>query len=157
MLQNIKKYFTAPVVYVVLVLLCFYPYVFNTVLHLGSETVLLLFFFAISVFCVLKGRGGLPPLLTYCLVIQILVWILYAVLHGDTSYITRVFFILMSSLLLIFLIRRRELIRFTYAYNQFIAIQALLGVPVFFLVALGQLRPQLELAVFVAFLMNQVH
>ena len=138
---QLTKYFTLPIFYVIGGLLCFYPYVFNQFLQLGGETTLLLVFLFFTIVLLRKGTGGLPPILIKCIWIQVLMWIVYMVIHNDTSYISRVFFIVMSSALLIFLIRQASLFRFVDTYNHFIALQAVLGVPVFFLFALGIITP----------------
>lgn len=139
--KQLKKHLKPPVIYVIGVLLCFYPYVFSSVFHLGSETLLLLFFFLITFLWVSKYKKTLPAPLVTCLLIQIGAWVVYAAMHSDSSYISRVFFIFLSALLLLLLVRKRLFFSFIDTYNRFIALQALLGVPVFFLYALGIIHP----------------
>ena len=142
---GIKKYFKFPTWYVILLLLCFYPYVFNQFFNLGSETVLLLVAMPITGLLLFAGKnkikGDIPPFLMKCVIAQVFVWVCYAVIHGDSSYITRIFFILLSLLLLVFLRKRCALYHFSNAYNHFITLQAVLGVPIFFLFALNLIQP----------------
>ena len=102
--KQLKKHLKPPVIYVIGVLLCFYPYVFSSVFHLGSETLLLLFFFLITFLWVSKYKKTLPAPLVTCLLIQIGAWVVYAAMHSDSSYISRVFFIFLSALLLLLLV-----------------------------------------------------
>ena len=142
---GIKKYFEFPTWYVILILLCFYPYVFNCFLNLGSETVLLLVAMPFTGVLLFAGKnrnkGDIPPFLLKCVIVQVFIWVCYAVIHSDSSYITRIFFILFSLMLLAFLKKRGSLYHFTDTYNHFIALQAVLGVPIFFLFALNLIQP----------------
>ena len=142
--RRLRKNIKLPIVFVIGVLLCFYPYVFSSVFHLGSETLVLLVTFLITFVWVVKSKGLFPISVLLCIIIQAAVWLAYVLIHADTSYVARVFFICYASLLLMLLLKKRLFIRFINTYNWFIALQALLGVPVFFLYALGLLSPLAE-------------
>lgn len=143
MTQKIKKHFQLPIIYVIVILLCFYPYVFNLFLNIGSETIYLLVFFGITVLMlfITKKKEKIPSWFKNCLYVQMIAWILYMLLHSDTSYLVRVFFIILSTCLLFLLLRKNLLLQFANTYNHFIALQAILGVPIFFLFAFGMVQP----------------
>lgn len=145
MISIIKKELNFPTVFVIIVLCFFYPYVFNTFFHLGGETIFMLLFFFLVVFILnaqkKKMNSFIPASLNVVLIIQAMVWFFYFIIHADTSYLVRIFLISFSYTLLLYLVCSGVFFQFSKVYNFFITIQAVLGVPVFFLFAFGMLEP----------------
>ncbi len=146
MIGKIKKIASqTPIILVIGELLCFYPFVLNQFLGLGSETTLLLIALAANILLSFiskkKSNYGLPQVIKVCIIVQVALWTLYFPVHNDSSYITRLFFIASSLILLLYLQNKNLLYQFADSYNKFILLMALLGVPVFFAFALGLWTP----------------
>lgn len=88
---------------------------------------------------------NLPQSIVSCMVVQSICWIVFFMLHSDTSYINRIFFILLVFTCLLMLVRQKSLGQFLKVYHWWMCIQAIGGALAFILVLSGILHPFLEL------------
>lgn len=142
-ISRIKKNWRWEMLLVLALLFSCYPYVFNKMLNLGNETILMSFFlfiFSTLVFTS-KRKPILPHFFKVCLFIQILTWVMYSIIHYDSSYLSRIVIIILAVFSLVVLISGKNLFKFADNYNKIICFMAVGGVPVFFLFALGFLQP----------------
>lgn len=95
--------------------------------------------FSISIFQI-----RLPKAFTACCLVQILVWFYFFIYHSDTSYLTRIVFILVTSLLLNCIDCTIGLKKLSLLQTKWIALQAMLAVVGFILVFVGILGPLIE-------------
>lgn len=124
-------------------LLFSYPYVFNVLLGLPEDRIIWILFFAMSllVLSTSKQSGlGLPAILKYSMLIQGVVWFAYSIIHDDTSYFTRLFLILFSYVIILMLIRRKEVAKFAALNTYIFALQGVLGAVAFVLIYVGVLQ-----------------
>lgn len=132
-----------------LFLFLFYPFVFNRMIGLQNENIVLIVFLIFSSAFFLKYpylKKTIPPLLTKCVLIQSIFWLGYFFIHRDSSYITRLLMIILSILVIHLLIKKGTLFKFVSYYNSIICIMAILGFPIFFIYALGLISPIAEFA-----------
>ena len=128
-------------------LLITYPYVINRLITLPNESTIGIFFLFIFsglfIFTELnkKERVKIPVVFKICVIIQVLVWLVYCVIWNDTSYLSRIFYIILTVLICCTLINVGALLRFIKFNNSFIAIQAVFGVLTFILVFNNILEP----------------
>lgn len=128
-------------------LFLFYPFVFNRIIGLQNESIILIVFLIILGAFFLRYPNinkTVPPLLFRCVVIQSILWVGYFFIHSDSSYITRLLMIAISILAIHLLVTKGKLFKFVSCYNSIICIMAILGLPVFFLYALGLISPIAE-------------
>lgn len=91
-----------------------------------------------------KRNMYLPKEITVLATITSITWFLYALYHGgDESYLTRIFFVWLTYLVLSVLYRKGLLHWFWHINNRFILVQAGLGLLCFVLVGVGVLKPLL--------------
>lgn len=140
---SIFERFTLKMVIVLAMLLSCYPYNFNVLLGLGSESSIIVVFLLVMAVLYLSSKHSyeIPTFWKNCLLIQGFTWLSYYFIHSDSSYLTRLFMILLTFLSLQVLIKEGSLFNFTRNYNRIIAIMAVAGVPIFFLYALGLVQP----------------
>lgn len=86
----------------------------------------------------------LPAKFNLAFSITIIVWGIYAVIHNDTSYLTRIILLIITYLFLLVLYRKSLLFEFWKFNNYFILLQGLLSLIGFVLVAIGLLHPLLS-------------
>lgn len=123
-------------------LLSVYPYVFTFMLGLPSDKVMgilsLLLFAGLLVFS--KGKvQSMPTFLALYSFFQSFVWFFFFLIHSDSTYLTRVFYVLLTLTILYVLVKTRSLFSFVRYHNGFIAIQAVLGAIAFVLIFIGVL------------------
>ena len=112
---KIKALLNIYVVIAIVLLLLLYPFVFNRLFSLPSESILMLaglFGFAFANVFSKKANVRFAPILTKCIIAQVLIWFLYSLLHNDSSYLTRVFVIILVSLILSLLERTNNTSKF---------------------------------------------
>lgn len=136
-------------------LFCSYPYVFNRFVGLPSSTVVWVISFLIMtillVALVSKKTTNrhisndepqkIPKEFIAVCVLQSIIWLFYASYHGDSAYITRIFFILYSFVAISALQKSIGVSAFIKTNNYIIQWQVILGVIAFFLIFIGILGP----------------
>ena len=75
------------------------------------------------------------------ILVQCLTWAIYSVIHLDTAYFTRIFYLMIVYLLLSLVYKRRETINYIELFNGWCLLQALLGTIGVLLVLLNILQP----------------
>lgn len=141
--SRIKDNWTLKMVIVLAMLLSCYPFVFNVMLGLGSESTIMVAFLLILFVLYISSKHSIeiPYFWKVCFLLQGMTWLLYSLIHSDSSYLTRIFMMFLTALSLQVLIRDRNLFCFAKNYNWIITIMAIAGVPIFFLFALGLTQP----------------
>ncbi len=128
------------------------PYAFSWIIPFPELTItavvflLFLFIFLNSIRGVRKV--GLPNNITVALFVTGFVWLFYAIIHADSSYLTRIFLLLITYFLLLILYRTGEVYRFWIVNNRFVLIQTILSTICFVLVGIGLLKPLLVINAF---------
>lgn len=134
-----------PLILVFALLFACYPYVFNCMFTLPSETKILLA--GVVVFALIyafNSRGkALPMALSVCIMAQITTWLCYSVYHADSSYITRVFFLVLTLLILSTLTINGLQYKFIQWNNNLVCLQSVLGAIAFVLFFVGALKTAL--------------
>lgn len=128
-------------------LFLFYPFVFNRIIGLQDESIILIVFLSLLGAFFLRYPNinkTVPPLLVRCVVIQSVLWVGYFFIHGDSSYIVRLLMIAISILAIHLLVTKGKLFKFVSCYNSIVCIMAILGFPIFFLYAMGLISPIAE-------------
>ena len=82
-----------------------------------------------------------PKPIAIIILLQIIVWLFYGLLHADTSYLTRVFLLIITLSILGIQLSYRNKFEFIKTYNFWLAFQAIAGAIGFVLVLLGLLQP----------------
>lgn len=141
---SINKY----VIFVILMLLSAYPYIFDTILGIPEEKIMNIVFFALSivVFMSTSGKWMKYDIVNLSFVVQCVAWLFFSIYHRDSSYYTRIFFLVFTYIVLQILFRRQSVVKFGFAYNNIVTLQAVLGAVAFILVFVGVLPPLYEFA-----------
>lgn len=145
MIKYIKYRYISLVV--LLMLFCTYPYVFHLIFSLPDDRYMgIMFFIILSIFLAFQQhkKNKLPSMITSVMFIQSIIWLIYSLFYSDTTYLSRIFFILLTYLSLQLLIKTNSLVNFVKLYNLTIFIQGVLGVIAFILVFIGILKPIFE-------------
>jgi hypothetical protein len=82
-----------------------------------------------------------PKPIAIIILFQITVWLFYGLFHADTSYLTRVFLLLITLSILGIQLSYRNKFEFIKTYNIWLAFQAIAGAIGFLLVLIGLLQP----------------
>ncbi|WP_155808509.1 O-antigen ligase family protein [Xylanibacter brevis] len=138
-----------PSLIILLMQLSMYPYVLYKFFGFPDERILCIAFFAIiAVYCMfLKHKGkGIPNDVIFIMILQSAGWLFYFLLFDDTSYFTRIFFILLTFLSLLMLKWKDAVFKYLGVYCKFLTIQGVLGIVAFILVFIGILQPFMSLA-----------
>ena len=88
-----------------------------------------------------KAFQNVPRTITFIIFLQIIVWILYGVIYNDSSYLTRVFLLLITFSILGLQLSYRNKFEFIKTYIFWLAFQAIAGTIGFVLVLIGLLHP----------------
>lgn len=139
---------TRIIMYLVLFLLVSaIPYIFCRIFPSPPASLLSMAFFMLFVFvCMLQRRlssdvNGLFAIVSF----QCCIWVLFAICHGDSSYITRIMYLITSFVAISCLCNREKgLILFLKFYNNFILVMAICGAIAFVLSIVGLLSPIFE-------------
>lgn len=86
-----------------------------------------------------KGGGPLPGAIRNIIIVQMGTFLLYFLLHSDSSYLTRCFFLAIASMLLMVQAKRPKM-EFVDTYVGWLTIQAVMGAIGFVLVYMGVLH-----------------
>lgn len=125
-----------------LLLITSYPYVINRMFNLPSDQ-------AISMLCLIalgmvsiifKKHIKVPTAIHLLIMIQIVGWFTFFLYHSDTSYIVRIFFLLLTYFVIGTLNSTKSLITFVEYNNVIITTQAALAAIGFILVFIGILN-----------------
>lgn len=133
-----------PCLIILLMQLSMYPYVLQKFFGFPDERIMSIAFFAIiAVYCMSSRHKdkGIPDDLIIIMVLQSVGWIFYYVMFNDTSYFTRIFFILLTFLSLSMLKWKAVVFKYIDIYCRFLTIQGVLGTVAFVLVFIGVLSP----------------
>ena len=99
--------------------------------------------FILAVICVLylltKGKGQLPGMVGNIIIVQMITFLLYFLIHSDSSYLTRCFYLVITAMLLMVQTKRRKM-EFVDTYLGWLTVQAVLGAIGFVLVYVGILH-----------------
>ena len=120
------------------------PYALHWMIPVPSLIVQSIIYFGILVILFLmtnKPQTKFPQSITFSFVITVLVWVFFAIIHSDTSYLTRVVLILLTYFLLQILFSNGLFDVFWKYNNRFILIQSFLSFVCFIIVAVGLLSP----------------
>lgn len=122
-----------------------WPCVFYLMGWLPHYTVnYILLFILATFFVVTKNKYRLPRPIAILLVLQIVTWAIYSVIHGlDTSYFTRILMLLITYIFLEMQLSGEPL-GFIKTYNWWLAFQVVAGTIGFLLVVFGILHPIFE-------------
>ncbi|ANQ47872.1 O-antigen ligase domain-containing protein [Flammeovirga sp. MY04] len=82
-----------------------------------------------------------PKIITFIILLQILVWTFYSLFHIDSSYLTRVFLLIITFSILGLQLNYKNKFEFINVYNYWLAFQAIAGSIGFILVIFGLLKP----------------
>lgn len=94
---------------------------------------------AICSFFVLSNiRGAIPNPIGYVILIQLCSFVLFFVIHSDTSYLTRCFYLIVATMLLMIQARKSKM-EFVDTYVGWLTIQAVMGAIGFILFLAGLL------------------
>ena len=117
------------------------PYVFRQFLPLPSEMVIIIITLMALICLTIYKRHlkVLPMPFNVCVVIQLFCWMLYAIIHNDTSYLTRIVYLMSTYLIIVLLSNSIGVKDFIKKNNRWITIQAILGLFAFVLIIIGLL------------------
>lgn len=137
------NYFQATLIF--FLVLAAYPYVFDRFWPVPSMQIVSMVVFVLLTVSLL-GRYNLRPLpkrVQICAALQIIGWAAYYIIHGDSSYFTRIFFILLTYVVCLVIYNNEGFLLFMRRYNYWMALQAILALVAFILVFVGILSPLL--------------
>lgn len=139
-----------PNLLVLLMQLSMYPYVFQLFFGFPKENIMgIVFFTIIFLYCIsIKHRKkGMPNELIIVMALQCFGWFFYFLMFDDTSYFTRLFFIVLTFLSLSMLLWKDSFFSYLNVYCKFLTIQGLFGVIAFVLVFIEVLKPLISLMI----------
>lgn len=146
--MKLLKKIGVPSLIILLMQLSMYPYILQLFFAFPEErTMAIVFFVIILIYCLFirKRQKEMPLELIILMIIQSLTWFVYYVMFDDTSYITRIFFIILTFLSLSMLLWKGHTIRYINSYCKFLTIQGVLGIIAFFLLLGGIIRPLISI------------
>lgn len=119
------------------------PYVFMQFLPVPSEKIILVMMFALLLIpFVIKGKFKLPPLgFNFCIIAQVVCWLMYYFIHNDASYITRIFYTIFVFAIVTAVSNFGKIEDFVKQNNALVCLQAVLGLFAFLLVFVGVISP----------------
>lgn len=130
-----------------IVLLSSYPYIFECLFPIPPIQITGPFFFLIFFIIYLsvpqKSTDIFPSFILISFIIQGFIWLFYSILHSDTTYITRIFYVLWTYIMIYVMVRYKAVATFVKYNNVFIAIQAGLSLVAFVLILSNILKPVL--------------
>lgn len=99
--------------------------------------------FMLATICVVylatKGSGRLPSAIRNIIIVQAVTFLFYFLIHSDSSYLTRCFYLVVTTMLLMVQARRKEM-EFVDTYLGWLTVQAVMGAVGFVLVYAGVLH-----------------
>lgn len=88
-----------------------------------------------------KAYRFVPKTILIIILFQIMIWLLYAVIYMDSSYLTRVFLLFTTLSILAIQLSYRDKFEFIRTYNFWLVFQTVAGAIGFVLVLIGLLQP----------------
>lgn len=121
-----------------------YPYIFECLVSIPHVSVTGPIFMVVGLLILMltKNRRFLyhnVMVLWVCL--QMVLWLLYFVIHSDSTYISRVFFVFYTLSIVLCLARRGQLLKFVKIHSWIMGIMAIGALLAFILVFAGILQP----------------
>lgn len=98
----------------------------------------------ITAFAIYRMATCLPKTIAYLILIQIICWCIYSVIHIDISYYTRILLLMITFFMLGIQLRFVEINKFIRIYNLWLLLQIVCGTIGLFLVLGGILQPIYE-------------
>lgn len=123
--------------FVLLLLVVQYPYVFPAIFGLPGLNIINVVFVVVLLLTKPTKSLVFPKPVVFCMITQVVLWFFYWLIHNDTSYFVRIFFIIETYIVVNYLIRSGSVFRFNLLNNNFILLQAILGAIGFILIAVG--------------------
>lgn len=120
------------------------PYAFWWIISLPDlliSAILYLFFLFWIIFSIKGAKRNLPSQISIPIIITSAVWFFYYLFYDDSSYLTRVFLLIITYFFLSYLYKTNTFITFWKYNNRFILIQTILSTVVMILVGIGALTP----------------
>lgn len=141
--MRIIRYIGVPCLLIVLLQLATYPYVFHILFNLPSDNVIdSIFFIVFFALCLIVNKKGVvPSSVIKLMAIQSFFWLLYSIVFYDTSYLVRIFLIILTYLCISLLCKYKDVVRYAKVNTAIFAIQGVLGVVGFILVYINVLQP----------------
>lgn len=146
MLNKLSSFFRFRYLLYFFSLIAGWPCVFYLMGWLPHYTINYVILFILTFGYVFWGKNTfiIPKPIAILIGLQCMVWCIYFIIHGfDTSYLTRVFMLCVTSLILAIQLKSPRL-EFIKAYNFWITFQVVVGAIGFVLVLGGILRPFFE-------------
>lgn len=140
--KNLSLYSKIVIIITFIILFSSYPYVFNRIIYLPDEQI-------ISIACLLilivssiifKKKIRIPVSVQSLCIIQIVTWFLFFLYHSDTSYLVRIFYLILTFMIIGLLNSTQSIKQFVWINNTIIAIQAVFAALGFVLVFIGVLN-----------------
>ena len=126
-------------------LLSSYPYIFECLFPIPTIQMtgpfFLLVYLLLYIHSTKFNSGKLASFILYSFILQGITWFLYTAIHGDTTYITRIFYVVWTYLMVCVFIRYKAVNTFVTINTGFVALQAALGLIAFLLVFSNLLKP----------------
>ncbi len=129
---------------IVLMQLTMYPYLLYYFLGLPEDNIMsVAYFVIIAILCKFKSnkKGNVPHAIMMMMFVQSFIWLFYCLLHNDTAYLVRIFYIILAFLMLLLLSKDNSIVKFSKVYSYTIAIQGVMGVVAFVLIFINVLKP----------------
>ncbi len=142
---NVPKWSNVPtlgkisIALIVISLFLTYPYIFNIFFSVPSEQIILILSFILAIVIIRSEKNGasLPSVITLIFLTQGLFWFIYFYYHSDSSYLVRIFFLILTYVFLLMLVKTSSLNEFILINNNIITIQSVLSAITFCLVLTG--------------------
>ena len=139
----------APTLFLMLMLMLLYPYIINMFISVPRDTIIVPLLLGISAIWAIIGRKSQSPFpnaVLVCVFLQAIAWFIFLIYHNDSSYFTRLVFLITCFSCLFMLVRTNSLGNFLNTYGEWMRIQAVLAAIAFVLVFIGLLKPLIKLA-----------
>ena len=139
--NNISLKGKAAIIVTFMLLFLSYPYVFNRFFSAPPEQLLIILCFLIMIIIGIgiKNNNSLPSIINVFFLVQGLFWIMFFYYHSDSSYLVRIFFLIVTYSIIWALVKTNSLNEFICINNGILTIQSVLGAIAFWLVLTGVL------------------
>ena len=143
MLKLITTYFKFKYLLYLFAFIAGWPCVFYLMNWLPHYTVnyVILFVFAVAAALIKNAYKRLPKAILAIFLVQIFFWSCFSLYHGDETYFTRIFLLIITLSILAIQLTYRDKFEFIKTYNFWLTFQAFSGSIGFILVVFGFLSP----------------
>ncbi len=142
MLESLKPYLTVRNAIYFFSFIAGWPCVFYLLGWLPNYQINYIVLFGICfIFTILIGGEAIPSKMRNILYVQIFCWVFYSMIHQDTSYFTRILYLLITYMLLKMQYNDDNENNFVKIYDGWISLQAVCGTIGLILVTIGILTP----------------